>query len=61
MPQGGAEDPARLSKTQPFSVGMPAFDGLDPSTPLGLTEKDMWGATPFDQLYCRIRFRQARW
>jgi membrane-bound PQQ-dependent dehydrogenase (glucose/quinate/shikimate family) len=61
VPQGGAEDPARLSKTQPFSVGMPAFDGLDPSTPLGLTEKDMWGATPFDQLYCRIRFRQARW
>src|SRR3546814_219386 len=21
----------------------------------------MWGATPFDQLYCRIKFRQSRW
>ena len=24
-----------------------------------LTEADMWGMTPFDQLYCRILFRQA--
>jgi quinoprotein glucose dehydrogenase len=39
--------------TQPFSVGMPDFAGPD------LTEQDMWGLTPFDQLYCRIRFRQA--
>ncbi|MDR7260088.1 membrane-bound PQQ-dependent dehydrogenase (glucose/quinate/shikimate family) [Sphingomonas sp. BE270] len=61
VPQGGAENPARLSRTQPFSVGMPAFDGLDPREPLGLTEKDMWGVTPFDQLYCRIKFRKARW
>lgn len=61
VPQGGVEDPARLSKTQPFSVAMPAFDGLDPDEPLGLSEKDMWGATPFDQLYCRVKFRRARW
>ena len=43
----------RWSHTQPYSVGMPSFIGND------LTEKDMWGVTPFDQLYCRIRFRQA--
>ncbi|RYG95700.1 MAG: membrane-bound PQQ-dependent dehydrogenase, glucose/quinate/shikimate family, partial [Alphaproteobacteria bacterium] len=24
-----------------------------------LTEADMWGATPIDQLWCRIQFRQA--
>jgi quinoprotein glucose dehydrogenase len=26
-----------------------------------LTEADMWGITPFDQLYCRIKFRQAEY
>lgn len=26
--------------------------------PIPLEERDMWGATPLDQLYCRIRFRQ---
>jgi quinoprotein glucose dehydrogenase len=24
------------------------------------TEKDMWGITPIDQAYCRMKFRQAR-
>ena len=43
----------RMAKTQPFSTGMPDFSGPR------LTERDMWGITPFDQLYCRIRFRQA--
>jgi quinoprotein glucose dehydrogenase len=41
------------SPTQPYSTGMPDFAGPT------LSEADMWGATPFDQLYCRIRFRQA--
>ena len=45
----------RSSPTQPFSVGMPSFTGAD------LTEADMWGLTPFDQAYCRIKFRQARY
>ncbi len=45
----------RLSPTQPYPVGMPSFTG-DP-----LTEKVMWGMTPFDQMWCRIRFRQARY
>ncbi|WP_120510583.1 membrane-bound PQQ-dependent dehydrogenase, glucose/quinate/shikimate family [Photobacterium salinisoli] len=29
--------------------------------PLPLEEKDMWGATLIDQLYCRIQFRQLRY
>jgi quinoprotein glucose dehydrogenase len=45
----------RASPTQPFSVGMPSVAGPD------LTEADMWGITPFDQLACRITFRQARY
>jgi quinoprotein glucose dehydrogenase len=53
--QAGAAPGERLSKTQPFSVGMPAFGG-------GLwRERDMWGLTPLDQLWCRIRFRQVRY
>ena len=43
----------RWSKTEPYSTGMPSF--LGPT----LTEADMWGITPFDQLYCRILFKQA--
>ena len=44
----------RVAATQPFSVGMPqlAKDKLE--------ETDMWGATMFDQLYCRIKFKQLR-
>ncbi len=45
----------RWSHTQPFSTGMPDFAGPR------LREADMWGITPFDQLYCRIRYRQARY
>jgi quinoprotein glucose dehydrogenase len=41
--------------TQPFSVGMPSFAGPPP------TELRMWGITPFDQLWCRIKFREARY
>ncbi|HEX4273264.1 MAG TPA: PQQ-binding-like beta-propeller repeat protein, partial [Rhizomicrobium sp.] len=43
----------RWSHTQPFSTGMPNFAGPN------LSEADMWGITPFDQLYCRIKFREA--
>lgn len=42
----------RYSPTQPFSTGFPNM------TPAPLREKDMWGATVFDQLWCRIRYRQ---
>jgi len=52
--QDGEEGDA-LSPTQPFSVDMPHFGGD------GLEEKDMWGATFFDQLACRIAFRKLRY
>ena len=51
-PQGGVE-PDRLSPTQPYVTDFPNL--LKPD----LTEADMWGTTPLDQLWCRIQFRQA--
>lgn len=53
VPQGNLPG-EHYSPTQPFSVGFPS-----PLDPTPLREKDMWGATPLDQLWCRIRFRQA--
>lgn len=41
----------RYAATQPRVKGFASF------TPADLTEADMWGATPIDQLWCRIRFR----
>ncbi len=29
--------------------------------PPQVTEQDMWGTTPFDQLWCRVRFRSLRY
>ena len=43
----------RSSPTQPYSVEMPDMSGNK------LTEADMWGLTPFDQLYCRIAFKRS--
>ncbi len=43
------------SKTQPKSVGMPQIGAQH------LTESDMWGATPFDQMLCRISFKKMRY
>ncbi|OLU24743.1 membrane-bound PQQ-dependent dehydrogenase, glucose/quinate/shikimate family [Pseudomonas sp. PA15(2017)] len=40
---------------QPRSVGMPQIGAQT------LTESDMWGATPFDQMLCRISFKQMRY
>jgi quinoprotein glucose dehydrogenase len=45
----------RVSPTQPYPIGMPSFSGGR------LTEADMWGISPLDQLWCRIRFREARY
>jgi quinoprotein glucose dehydrogenase len=50
-PRGGVE-PDYLAPTQPFSL----YHTL---AKRDLTEADMWGMTPFDQLWCRIQFRQA--
>ncbi len=43
------------SPTQPFTTGFPSFAGPT------LHEQDMWGLTPLDELWCRIRFKQARY
>jgi quinoprotein glucose dehydrogenase len=54
-PMRGAVPEERLAATQPFSVAMPSFRGPD------LNEHLIWGVTPLDQLWCRIRFREARY
>jgi len=43
------------SATQPRSVGMPQIGAQT------LSESDMWGATPFDQMLCRISFKKMRY
>lgn len=53
VPQGAAAGD-RLSPTQPFSQLT-----LRPTEPL--TGKDMWGATMFDQLVCRVMFHRLRY
>lgn len=54
VPQGKIPDDW-TSKTQPFTTGFPSLAGAV------LREKDMWGLTPLDQLWCRIRFKEARY
>jgi quinate dehydrogenase (quinone) len=53
VPQGKLPG-ERYSPTQPFSVGMPSIGNAT------LAESDMWGATPFDALLCRIAFKGMR-
>ena len=53
VPQGAVEY-EWLSKTQPFSVGMPSFRP-------DVSEADMWGLTPFDQMWCRREFHKMRY
>lgn len=55
VPPGPIAPGERVSATQPFTVGFPSFRG-----PV-LTEADMWGATPLDQMICRIQFKRARY
>jgi quinoprotein glucose dehydrogenase len=52
-PQKGAVE--RISPTQPWSPALPNLGGAR------LTERAMWGMTPIDQLWCRIKFREARY
>jgi quinoprotein glucose dehydrogenase len=52
VPQNGVPGET-LSPTQPYPVGMPSL------TPTDLVEHHLWGATPIDQMICRIQFRQA--
>lgn len=51
VPSGGVE-PEQRTATQPFS----AYHTLARQD---LTERDMWGFTLFDQLWCRIQFSRA--
>ncbi|SPJ32416.1 membrane-bound PQQ-dependent dehydrogenase, glucose/quinate/shikimate family [Kushneria phyllosphaerae] len=51
VPQGGVE-PEQRSKTQPYSL----YHTLEQPE---LTERDMWGMSPFDQMFCRIQFQNA--
>lgn len=54
VPQGPAPGDW-LAPTQPFSPDLPAFDNTV------LTAQTMWGLTPLDQMWCRIKFGQARY
>lgn len=54
VPQGHQEG-EWVSPTQPYSVDLPALGAHT------LTEKDMWGATFFDQLACRIKFKKLNY
>ena len=49
---GGGVEPDQRAKTQPHSL----YATLQKPV---LTERDMWGMTPLDQLVCRINFRRA--
>ncbi|MCB2060018.1 MAG: PQQ-binding-like beta-propeller repeat protein [Novosphingobium sp.] len=51
-PQEGAVE--KLSPTQPWSPELPDLGGPPP------TEQNMWGISALDQLWCRIKFREAR-
>jgi quinoprotein glucose dehydrogenase len=53
VPQNGVE-PERLSPTQPYS----AYARVDKPD---IVERDMWGMSPLDQLWCRIQFHRAEY
>ncbi|OHV08838.1 membrane-bound PQQ-dependent dehydrogenase, glucose/quinate/shikimate family [Kushneria phosphatilytica] len=51
VPQGGVE-PEQRTATQPYSL----YHTLQQPE---LTSRDMWGMSPFDQMFCRIQFQKA--
>lgn len=55
VPTSGGAPGERISPTQPFSDQMPSFAGPE------LRERDMWGVSPFDQMWCRAKFKEARY
>lgn len=55
VPQTGQVPEQTLSRTQPYSTGMPVIGAVH------LTEPMTWGMTIFDQLACRIQFRSMRY
>ncbi|RRV10506.1 membrane-bound PQQ-dependent dehydrogenase, glucose/quinate/shikimate family [Pseudomonas sp. v388] len=54
VPQGAAPGDF-VSATQPYSTEMPVIGTKR------LVESDMWGATIFDQMLCRITFKSVRY
>ena len=44
-----------LAPVQPYSTGFPSL------APKNLTEASMWGMSPVDQLWCRLRFKRSRY
>lgn len=54
VPQGAVKGDWN-APSQPYTMGFPSVVGAD------LTEADMWGLTPLDQMACRIQFRKARY
>jgi membrane-bound PQQ-dependent dehydrogenase (glucose/quinate/shikimate family) len=54
VPQGGVKGEWN-APTQPYTTGFPSVAGAD------LTEADMWGITPIDQMICRIQYRRANY
>jgi quinoprotein glucose dehydrogenase len=54
VPQDGGPSNDHVSPTQPFSQ-------LTFQPQERLTDKNMWGATMFDQLVCRIEFKKLRY
>lgn len=54
VPSLGRIEPQTLSPTQPAS-------GYHTLRKPPLHERDMWGVTPIDQLWCRIQFRRANY
>ena len=55
MPQGAVEG-EWASDVQPFSVCLPRVAGDEE-----ITERDMWGISPLDQLWCRIQYHRLRY
>lgn len=54
VPQGNLGGD-KTAPTQPYTTGFPSMAGPR------LTEADMWGLTPLDQMWCRIQFARARY
>ncbi|QYF87255.1 membrane-bound PQQ-dependent dehydrogenase, glucose/quinate/shikimate family [Brevundimonas sp. PAMC22021] len=52
VPVSGGVEPGQRARTQPFSL----FATLRKPN---LTERDMWGMSPIDQMMCRINFKKA--
>ena len=54
VPQTGGVPEDYVAPTQPFALDLPHFRD-------DMTEANMWGITPLDQLWCRIEFRKMRY